>query len=403
VAPRLEGVGVNLPSGDLSRTGRFPGPGLPSRPRVRLRVPGERPSVPTVVGGTAFFGDAEGGVHAVDLADGDALWRFRHDLRHADGSAALSSVAALPAVSDDLVFVEAGGQVFAHDRRTGEPRWRVPEISSHHPVVVGGLLVVVHDLHAAAAYDGGTGDKRWTTESDDLGFGLLAAFAPVAGGRMFLTEGVEGNHTHGGLHAFDLATGALEWGHHEEFVACDRPRCEGDDLMIAPNHAVHARGLVWAVRSRYCDGIGEGTMELVGFDPADGTGRVVLTEPAGAETTDVFLGAPVFGADLVYCTSGVRLHALDPESGRLVWSRRFDAPIVGTPLLAGPILHLAAGDGRLHAIDARTGEPRWELAPDEPTSWSAEVDSEYAEAESPLTLADGTLFVATDTAVLALS
>lgn len=28
---------MNLPSGDPSRTGRFPGPGVPGRPRVHLR------------------------------------------------------------------------------------------------------------------------------------------------------------------------------------------------------------------------------------------------------------------------------------------------------------------------------------------------------------------------------
>jgi outer membrane protein assembly factor BamB len=111
----------------------------------------------------------------------------------------------------------------------------------------------------------------------------------------------------------------------------------------------------------------------------------------------------VFGADLVYSASGAGVHALDATSGRLRWSRDVGAPVVGTPLLAGGVLHLATGGGQLHALDAGTGEPRWDLTVDEPTSWSAEFPGEYAEVAAPLTLADGVLYAATDTGVLALA
>jgi outer membrane protein assembly factor BamB len=369
-----------------------------------LAPSGARPSLPTVVGGIAYLGDAEGGVHAVELDGDGVLWRSPHDLRHSDGTPARSSVAALPAVSDGLVFVEAGEQVFALDRATGGPRWLVPELSSMHPVVADDLLLVVHDLHSAAAYDVSTGARRWGTEPpNEYGFGLLEMFPMVAGGRMFLTEGVEGNKRDGGLHAFDLKTGALEWGFSDDFIACDHPDCEGNSLTFAPNHPVYARGLVWVVRNRYCDTTGASDMELVGFDPDDGTERAALTEPDGAEVADVILAAPVFGAGLVYCTSGPRVHALDPTSGHVVWTREFSAPVVGTPLLAGHILHLAAEGGQLHAVDARTGDVRWDLALDEPTGWSAQVDDTYAEPAAPLTLADGVLYVETDDGVLGLS
>ncbi|GAA2624781.1 hypothetical protein GCM10010399_65220 [Dactylosporangium fulvum] len=400
------GDGVHLPSGDLARTGGCPGPGVVNRPRVRLRLAasGAGPALPTVAGGVAYLGDAEGRVQAVDTASGGTLWQHRHELRHEDGSAALSAVAALPAVTGDLVFVEAGEQVFAHDRRTGRVRWRIPEISSHHGAVAGDVLLVLHDLHTAAAYDAATGDRRWRVASaPDGGFGLLASFPMVAGGRMFLTEGFEGNHTHGGLHAVDLDTGALLWGFHDTQLECERPGCEGDDLTVAPNHPVYARGLVWVVRGRWCGADGTASLELVGFDPQTGREHVALAEPDGVDVGDVFGAAPVFGPDLVYCPSGQGLHALDPATGHLRWSRRFAAPVVGTPLLAGRTLHLAVEGGQLHAVDAGTGESRWDLTLDEPTSWSADAPGEYDEVATPLTLAGGVLYVATDSAVLALS
>ncbi|MFC7245010.1 PQQ-binding-like beta-propeller repeat protein [Catellatospora aurea] len=381
------------------------------QPRVRRRLttPGDGPALPTVDGGVAYFGDADGHVCAIDVADGGILWQSRHDLRHRDGTPALSSVAALPAVSAELVLAEAGEQVFAHDRRTGQVRWSMPEISSHHAVLFGDAVVVLHDLAAVAAYQLPAGGRRWSSVdtvsgvADHYGFGLLATFPATADGRMFLTEGFEGNRTHGGLHSFDVDSGALLWGFHEDFVTCGHDDCEGDQLQVAPNRPVYARGLVWVVRERWCDGAGTAALSLVGFDPATGAERVALKEPAEAGIDGCFGSAPVFGADLIYCTSADAIHALEPGSGRVRWSRRFPAPVVDTPLLADQTLHLASEGGRLHAVDAATGVPRWDVTLDEPTSWSAAVPGEYDEPQPPLTLADGVLYVVTDHAVLALA
>ncbi|WP_155368111.1 outer membrane protein assembly factor BamB family protein [Catellatospora vulcania] len=380
------------------------------QPRVRRRLttPGTGPALPTVADGVAYLGDADGHVCAIDIVTGGLLWQSRHELRHGDGSAARSSVAALPAVSADLVLAEAGEQVFAHDRRTGQVRWSIPEISSHHATIVGGAVVVLHDLAAVAAYELSTGAKRWSSleavggVDSHYGFGLLAAFAAVADGRLFLTEGFEGNHTHGGLHAFDVDSGALLWGFHETFVGCEHPGCEGDQLDVAPYHPVYARGLVWVVRDRWCDGDGTAALTLVGFDPQTGDEQVTLEEPAEMGLGGCFGAAPVFGTESIYCTSGDAVHAFEPGSGRLRWSRRFPAPVVATPLLAGQTLHLATEGGQVHAVDAATGEPRWDLALDEPTSWLPTVLGEYDEVPSPLSLTDGVLYAVTDEAVLAL-
>ena len=82
---------VNLPSGDLARTGVCRGPGVVDQPRVRRRLttPGTGPGLPTVIDGVAYLGDADGHVCAIDLADDRALWQARHELQHDDGTDAL--------------------------------------------------------------------------------------------------------------------------------------------------------------------------------------------------------------------------------------------------------------------------------------------------------------------------
>ncbi len=376
---------VTVPSGDSARTGVCPGSGLTAEPKVVQRFTVPRPSLPAVTGGVLYAGDETGAVHAFDVATGDRLWR------HAGGSE--YEVDRMPAVTADLVVVESGERVWAHDRRDGRLRW---DVDGGSPTAAGDLLLIMDNLNGFQALDLGSGGTRWRSgrRFDDLTYGLLETHPTVAGELVLVTEGFEGNHTHGGLHAYDRSTGTLLWGIGERREACTRPSpCpEPDELTIGPFHAVVAHGLVWTIDLRMHQD--NGGCELTGVDPRNGEQRRALS----AADAD---GSPVFGPELAYCRAGGRVDALDP-AGTVRWSRDLMEPIVGTPLLAGGVLHLATEGGGLHALDAGTGDVAWQLTLDEPTEWSAEFIGEYNETETPFTIADGAIFARSDDAVLVL-
>ncbi len=377
---------VTVPSGDSARTGMCAGPGLTAEPKVVRRFAVPRPSLPAVTEGVLYAGDGTGAVHAFDLATGDRLWHRTGDSEW--------EIDRMPAVTGGLVVVESDERVLAHDRRDGRLRW---DAHGGSPTAAGDLILIMDHLSGFRALSPESGDVRWQSgrRFDGLSYGLLETHPTVAGELVLVTEGFEGNHCHGGLHAYERGTGTLLWGVGEHQEACDRPSpcAEPDGLTVGPFHAVVAHGLVWTVDLHMHEDTG--ACELTGYDPVTGEKRRALL----AADAD---GAPAFGPDLAYTRAGGRVDALDPVTGTVRWTRDLTDLIVGTPLLAGGVLHVATEGGGLHALDAATGDVLWNLTLDEPTEWSAEFVGEYDETETPFTITGGALYARGDDAVLVL-
>lgn len=162
----------------------------------------ERP--PTITASTAYFGDMNGDLYAVDVDSGTEQWHFSTD-KYIQGS---------PVVVDGTVYFDScHNYVHAVDAKTGEERWRY---NIHHngvhtePAVVNGVVYLVagspqdQQIHAVTAE---SGDVLWTFElraqSDDLGsicFPLQATDSTV----YFMSD-------NGNLYAIDTESGDLQW------------------------------------------------------------------------------------------------------------------------------------------------------------------------------------------------
>lgn len=398
---------VTVPNGNPARTGESPGPGVAAEPRVVRRYTADagRPSLPAVADGTLYVSDAVGNLDAFDVESGDRLWHRRAD-------EAGPGTRGMPAVTSELVIASTAGRSCAFARADGKVRY---EIAGGYACAVGDLILA-HDA-GVLAVDADSGQPRWRADTgqDGKACDFIYNSPTVTDTAVLAAEAWIGHHVHGGLHAFDRETGTSLWGHRDGDAPCDLPTpCDAhDDVDFAPFHPVAAHDLIWMVRGRnhetkeFLDKQ-DFSMELVGYDPGTGAERRVLTRPqwCGDDADGGYvIQAPVFGSELVYVLGDDRgdgrIEALDLTTGALRWSQRLSADVAGSALLAGGILHLATEDGTLHAYDAATGHPWWRLTLDEPVSWSKDMD-EYWEAETPFTLAGGTIFVSTDNAVLAL-
>src|SRR5699024_9748696 len=65
------------------------------------------------------------------------------------------------------------------------------------------------------------------------------------------------------------------------------------------------------------------------------------------------------GAQVLLACAGTTLHAVDADSGTVLWTADLPAPSMGAPATDGTHVYLGAGDGAAHALDARTGAPVW--------------------------------------------
>ena len=120
-------------------------------------------SVPVVADGVAYFGSDDATFYAVDVSNGEEIWRF----------AAPGPLPSSPAVADGRVFFGAlgfgdGRPLFALDQRTGDLVWRSTNggiISS--PAVAKGAVYVGSGDGNLYVVDATSGDQllRFRTET----------------------------------------------------------------------------------------------------------------------------------------------------------------------------------------------------------------------------------------------
>lgn len=161
---------------------------------------------------SAYVGDVDGGVTALDLATGRERWTA--DVR--------TTVPGAPAPVEGRVYVSAlgsqttAGAVVALDTSDGEPLWRTDDEAIRSNVVSAPVLtetaLLVLEATAVTSLDPEDGSVRWRTEivnplrSPPFFFQGTATPAPVpADGDVFVVD------VTGRVYALDAETGEILW------------------------------------------------------------------------------------------------------------------------------------------------------------------------------------------------
>lgn len=138
---------------------------------------------PTVTDGTVYTGLEDGGIVAVDGADGRRRWRTEIQTT---GDPAL-------AVTEDTVFVVDQEGIFAYARQDGAERWRDESISSE-ALSVASNAVLVGDGKTLRALAREDGSERWSFQTRsvifyDYGAGGFAVGPAVVDDVVFVATG----------------------------------------------------------------------------------------------------------------------------------------------------------------------------------------------------------------------
>ena len=282
----------------------------------------------------AYFGDILGNVYAIDAVSGTQLWRDRPD-DHPNvtitGSPALykghlyvpvSSLEVALAVDPKYECCKARGWVAAYDATAGKLLWRTPTIAE-------APKVQSHNASGTAMY-GPSGGTVWNAPTID-----------AKRNRLYIGTGENmsspASATSDSVMAMDLKTGAVLWSYQGTANDAWNTACDTRTPDSCPPEK--------------------------GPDFDFGAGTLLATATNGKQL--------VIGGQ----KSGV-VHALDPDTGALVWKTRvgrggiqggvhFGMAANGNALFI-PITDMA--DGRtypnpdrpgLHALDAATGQESW--------------------------------------------
>lgn len=320
---------------------------------------------PVVFDGVAYWGDWDGVFHAVQLADGQSVWRAQ------PGSRVVSSAFA----TDALVYVATErGTVHAFDRMSGEQRWMLEESSDPRtrvwssPVVVGkrlylGLSRVLDGAPGDRArfmmlgLDAVTGMKEWEFVMDDglatdaagQGAGLTLWSTPAVDAdrkRLYIAAGRGQGQMRvrfETLLALDSETGQRAFSVPLDDSAPAAPNGDGseDARTFYPDVAPVLFG----------GDAGGGGLELVGIHGGTGTYRahsrddgrpvwVVQLAGGGQRAAGVIVPAAAYAAGKVFVAVGRfpdqgSLLAIDASTGQRRWSHEFARPVTSALTVAG--------------------------------------------------------------------
>ncbi len=341
---------------------------------------------PVVVGGTAYFGDWKGQVHAVEASNGRALWTTL-----LQGGAIVGS----PAIVGQRVLVGIGKTLYALDRSSGRILWQAVTNANPYsqinasPVVVGNLVflgtaqfeevvgrapftfrgsigafevstgkLVWNFYTTANNATSGPGEGIWSTPAFDTKLGLL-----------YVGTGQNLDNPSGpladSLLAIHYKTGRLAWSHqfnHPDVFSTADFSGKDADVGASPN--------LWVSRGQALVGVGSKNGTYYAMNRQ--SGRVVWeAHLAPGSTFGGALGSASVVGDRIVASSNIGdpvsntttntsvVTALNPATGRSEWTRHFAGNVFGPVSAVTGVAFVGTDQGAMLALDVSDGRTLW--------------------------------------------
>jgi polyvinyl alcohol dehydrogenase (cytochrome) len=347
---------------------------------------------PTLFDGILYFGDWASDLHAVDAVTGQERW-----VADLQDDTTPNQINHTPYVTADTVYVGAhAAELFAVDRATGTQRWKsvIDDQTSlmlwSSPVLIDDLIVIGVGSYQVfipaeppfrgnvVGVDAGTGEVRWRlTLTEGSGVSVWSSAAIDTERKlMFIGTGQEyadgaASDNSDSLIAVRYETGELAWT--RQFTAGDRfqsGRANGPDFDVGASPNLFEAG------GQALAGVGDkaGRYHAVDRD----SGEVVWTReltPGGRTGGVMASTAYADGVIFVVSNNGMSgggagtsgpgeatVFALDAGSGDVRWQVTHTPGTFGALAVANGILFVPTLGGELRAFDARDGAPVWTAA-----------------------------------------
>ena len=311
-----------------------------------------------------------------------------------------AAIVASPVIADGVVYITSlDSHLFAIDQESGKEKWnfksRLPIASS--PAVSGGTVYFVSSTGALAALDAVTGKPKWVFaaeferkfEAKNLhGYPSPAQTIPdawdtyisspaVANGKVYFGSG-DGN-----VYAVSADAGLEIWKVQTKDVVHASPAVSNNAVYIGSWDSVLYAFDADTGQPKWTFQAGEDNTihNQVGFQssPAVADGMVyvgcrdghvyALDASTGRKKWDYSTnhswvnGTPAVRNGVVYVgtSDSSRFMALDAKNGHLIWNFDAHAYVFSSAALAGDIAYVGAHNGKLYAVNTKTGKLAWEF------------------------------------------
>jgi len=318
------------------------------------------PAAPVVAGRSCYFASGDS-VYGIDLDTGALKWKYPGDLPLS------SNVKGTPAVWKDKLFFGGGdGKLYCLNADTGVFEWAYETRGAIKcpPTVVDDVIYLGADDNSIYAIDAASGESIWTwTGRDDISNGI------AVGAGMVIIASLDGN-----IIGLTSNMGRPRWPF----------RLPSSALRTSP---LILETIVIMAVDNY----------VYGLSARSGQTRWTVTLPAEVAATPA-----ACGPDLYIPMRNKTLGAYSFTGRQLVqkWTRPVDLGALPTssPVVAGDLVYVTCQRGVVVCLSALDGTLKWRYvcAPSQATM----PGSDYTDAASSPTVANGSLLVLTDDGVL---
>ncbi len=338
--------------GNVTRTGVYAGGAPTTLTGIKWAFDTGGPIVgsPAIADGVVYIASLSSYLYALDEQGGQEKWKFKSRM----------PIASSPAVADGLLyFVSSTGALAAIDTTTGQPRWvfageyeRKFEAKGLHgypnagqvipdawdmftssPAVANGKVYFGTGDGNVYAVDAKSGILQWKFATGDV----VHASPAVAGGTVFVGS------WDGNFYALDAESGAQKW-----VFEAGRDPSYHNQVGFQSSPAV-VDGTVY---------VGCRDAHVYALDAA--TGRKKWDYPTSKSWVN---GTPAVRDGVVYVGTSdtARFMAIDAKTGRLRWTFDAKAYIFSSAALAGELALFGSHNGKLYAVNTRSGALAWEF------------------------------------------
>ena len=339
---------------NLAHTGVYNSPGPAEFHGVKWAFKTEGPIVgsPVTSGGIVFVGSTDNFLYALDQETGQQKWKFK-----TLGGRQINST---PAVADGVVyFLGYDGILYALAADTGNQKW---------------IFVTEYERRFQANRLHGY-PPGYQTIPDS--WDIYASSPSIANGKVYFGSG-DSN-----VYAIDMQTGALVWKFPTGDVVHASPAIANGTVYIGSwdsfFYAIDAE--TGQEKWRFKSGEDSFMHNQQGFQSsaavADGVVYVgcrdghlyALDSASGRKKWDYSTSkgwvnsTPAVRDGIVYAgtSDGYRFFALDAKTGRLRFNFDAKGAVFSSPALAGDFAYFGSSNGRLYAVNARTGTLAWQF------------------------------------------
>jgi outer membrane protein assembly factor BamB len=278
-----------------------------------------------VAGGVIYLGDNLDTFHAVQLADGQAVWTKQFEDTGFLAGAALD-------VDEQRLYVGDAIETFRCLSMTdGKEIWDAELDAQVYagPTLVDGHVLVTCEAGTLTSFDTEQGDERWEFHIE----APLRCSPTLVAGRALLA-GCDSQ-----LHIISVRDG-IEVGS----VPIDAPT--GATAAIRGNMVYF--------------GTEGGTFYGIDVNEQDAArSRVAWTFRDPARGQPIRSAAAVTDKIVVYGSQGKAVYGLDAKTGQLKWQTTERSRVDSSPVIAGSSVVAATTGGKLLVLDAATGKPTW--------------------------------------------